>query len=92
MMDDRIAPPGARSPCIDHNNLGSEPRMDRVDCVVIGAGVIGLAVARRLAQAARDAKPILDHLRDLLANQLAEVEKQMNHLGAPWTPGRIPEL
>src|SRR3954449_9821994 len=27
--------------------------MDRVDCVVIGAGVIGLAVARRLAQAGR---------------------------------------
>jgi L-2-hydroxyglutarate oxidase LhgO len=29
-------------------------RMDRVDCVVIGAGVIGLAVARRLAQFGRE--------------------------------------
>src|SRR3954469_14083733 len=28
--------------------------MDRVDCVVIGAGVIGLAVARKLAQAGRE--------------------------------------
>src|SRR6195256_4798979 len=28
--------------------------MDRVGCVVIGAGVIGLAVARRLAQAGRE--------------------------------------
>jgi L-2-hydroxyglutarate oxidase LhgO len=28
--------------------------MDRVNCVVIGAGVIGLAVARRLAQAGRE--------------------------------------
>jgi L-2-hydroxyglutarate oxidase LhgO len=28
--------------------------MDRVSCVVIGAGVIGLAVARRLAQAGRE--------------------------------------
>jgi L-2-hydroxyglutarate oxidase LhgO len=28
--------------------------MDRVECVVIGAGVIGLAVARRLAQAGRE--------------------------------------
>jgi L-2-hydroxyglutarate oxidase LhgO len=28
--------------------------MERVDCVVIGAGVIGLAVARRLAQAGRE--------------------------------------
>ena len=28
--------------------------MDRVDCVVIGAGVIGLAVARKLALAGRE--------------------------------------
>jgi L-2-hydroxyglutarate oxidase LhgO len=28
--------------------------MDKVDCVIIGAGVIGLAVARRLAQAGRE--------------------------------------
>ena len=28
--------------------------MDKVDCVVVGAGVIGLAVARRLAQAGRE--------------------------------------
>src|SRR5258708_6629227 len=28
--------------------------MDKVDCVVIGAGVIGLAVARQLAQARRE--------------------------------------
>ena len=29
-------------------------QMDKVECVVIGAGVIGLAVARRLAQAGRE--------------------------------------
>ncbi len=28
--------------------------MDRVECVVVGAGVIGLAIARRLAQAGRE--------------------------------------
>src|ERR1700761_6392007 len=28
--------------------------MDRVDCVVVGAGVVGLAVARKLAQAGRE--------------------------------------
>src|SRR6201991_2388941 len=32
----------------------SRTAMDRVDCVVIGAGVIGLAVARKLAQAGRE--------------------------------------
>jgi L-2-hydroxyglutarate oxidase LhgO len=34
--------------------LDLNPRMDKVECVVIGAGVIGLAVARRLAQAGRE--------------------------------------
>src|SRR3954451_17309874 len=33
---------------------GSECEMDKAECVVIGAGVIGLPVARRLAQAARE--------------------------------------
>ena len=33
---------------------GFEAPMDKVDCVVVGAGVIGLAVARRLAQAGRE--------------------------------------
>ena len=28
--------------------------MEKVDCVVIGAGVVGLAIARRLAQAGRE--------------------------------------
>ena len=28
--------------------------MDKVECVVVGAGVIGLAAARRLAQAGRE--------------------------------------
>jgi L-2-hydroxyglutarate oxidase LhgO len=28
--------------------------MDRVDCVVVGAGVVGLAIARKLAQAGRE--------------------------------------
>src|SRR6201989_1436906 len=33
---------------------GLELRMDKVDCVVVGAGVIGLGVVRRLAQAGRE--------------------------------------
>src|SRR5438132_8181803 len=34
--------------------LRSEADMDKVDCVIVGAGVVGLAIARRLAQAGRE--------------------------------------
>jgi hypothetical protein len=36
--------------------------------------------------------PLLERLRKLIDVDLASVEKQMNALGAPWTPGRIPQL
>ena len=36
------------------NPTDQNPRMDKVECVVIGAGVIGLAIARRLARAGRE--------------------------------------
>src|ERR1700710_2968712 len=39
---------------ISRHNPGPETDMDRVDCVVIGAGVIGLAIARKLALAGRE--------------------------------------
>src|SRR3978361_1413036 len=39
---------------ISRHNPGPEADMDRVDCVVIGAGVIGLAIARKLALAGRE--------------------------------------
>jgi L-2-hydroxyglutarate oxidase LhgO len=44
----------ARQQSKPQNNPGFEPRMDKVECVVIGAGVIGLGIARRLAQAGRE--------------------------------------
>jgi len=35
--------------------------------------------------------PLLDRLRKLIEVDLAGVEKQMNTIDAPWTPGRVPE-
>ena len=45
-----------------------------------------------LALAQQQAGPLLDRLHKLIEVDLANVEKQMNALGAPWTPGRIPQL
>ena len=45
-----------------------------------------------LAYVEQQTGPLLDRLRKLIDVDLAGVEKQMNALGAPWTPGRIPQL
>jgi hypothetical protein len=79
----------------EHNEPAPESLVDRISTAVNALTTSSAPTTTQreeLEMAAKDAKPILDRLRDLLANQLAEVEKQMNLLGAPWTPGRIPEL
>jgi photosystem II stability/assembly factor-like uncharacterized protein len=45
-----------------------------------------------LAYVQQQAAPLLERLRKLIEVDLANVEKQMNALGAPGTPGRIPQL
>ena len=55
--------------------------MDKVECVVIGAGVIGLAVARRLAQAGREVIVLEaaegDRHRHLLAQQRGDPRRHL---------------
>ena len=45
-----------------------------------------------LAIAQQQTGPLIDRLHKLIDVDLANVEKQMNERGAPWTPGRIPQL
>jgi hypothetical protein len=35
--------------------------------------------------------PVLEKLK-LLNTQIKEIEAEMENYGAPWTPGRVPEL
>jgi photosystem II stability/assembly factor-like uncharacterized protein len=44
----------------------------------------------QLALAETDFAPLLEKLRTVVEVELANVEKQMNILGSPWTPGRVP--
>ena len=77
----------------------NEPNMpsllDRVNTAVNGLTTTAAPTATHreaLAQAQQEAAPLLDRLRKLVEVDLVNVEKQMNALGAPWTPGRIPQL
>ena len=67
--------------------------MDRV-----GNAVAGLSSTQpptqtyreSLAHAEQQFAPLATRLRQVMEVELAAIEKQLNALGAPWTPGRLP--
>ena len=69
--------------------------LDRVNTAVNGLTTTAPPTATHresLALAQQQTGPLLERLHKLIEVDLANVEKQMNALGAPWTPGRIPQL
>ncbi len=67
--------------------------LDRVNTAVNGLTTTAPPTATHreaLAIAQQQTGPLLDRLHKLIEVDLADVEKQMNARGAPWTPGRIP--
>jgi L-2-hydroxyglutarate oxidase LhgO len=61
--------------------------MDRLDCVVIGAGVVGLAVARALALAGRDVVVLERHLR--IGAETSSRNSEVIHAGLYYPPGSL---
>ncbi|MGZ5446456.1 MAG: WD40/YVTN/BNR-like repeat-containing protein [Thermoanaerobaculia bacterium] len=67
--------------------------MDRV-----GNAVAGLSSTQpptqtyreSLALAEQQFAPLATRLREIIEVELAAIEKQLNAMGAPWTPGRLP--
>ena len=53
--------------------------MEKVDCVVVGAGVIGLAVARALALAGREVIVLEKH--DCIGNEMSSRNSEVIHAG-----------
>ncbi|RMH30383.1 MAG: glycosyl hydrolase [Planctomycetota bacterium] len=45
---------------------------------------------RQYDAAAAEFKTVLDDLRDLVEDDLADLERDLEEAGAPWTPGRLP--
>jgi photosystem II stability/assembly factor-like uncharacterized protein len=78
-----------------HNEPARTSLMGRAEIAVNGLTTTSAPTATHreaLALAEQEAKPMLDRLRKLIETDLADIEKKMNVLGAPWTPGRIPQL
>jgi L-2-hydroxyglutarate oxidase LhgO len=61
--------------------------MERVDCVVIGAGVVGLAVARRLAMAGREVI-VLDK-EDAIGTETSSRNSEVIHAGIYYPTGSL---
>src|SRR5258708_13018117 len=61
--------------------------MDKVECVVIGAGVIGLAVARRLAQAGREV--ILLEAAEGMGTATSSRNSEVIHAGIYYPAGSL---
>lgn len=68
--------------------------LDRVNTAVNGLTTTAPPTATHreaLTIAQQQTAPLLDRLHKVIEVDLADVEKQMNARGAPWTPGRIPQ-
>ncbi len=59
--------------------------VDRVDCVVIGAGVVGLAVARALAMAGRDVTIV--EAAQAIGTGISSRNSEVIHAGIHYAPG-----
>jgi len=61
--------------------------MDRVECVVIGAGVVGLAVARALAVAGREV--VILESEDAIGTHTSSRNSEVIHAGIYYPPGSL---
>ena len=61
--------------------------MERVDCVVVGAGVVGLAVAKRLAEAGREV--IVLEKEGLIGSETSSRNSEVIHAGIYYPKGSL---
>ena len=68
--------------------LGEKHRMmEKVDCVVIGAGVVGLAVARALARAGRDV--LVVEKANTIGTETSSRHSEVIHAGIYYPNGSL---
>ena len=64
--------------------------MDSVDCIVIGAGAVGLAVAARLAEAGREVIVLEQH--DLIGSETSSRNSEVIHAGIYYPENSLKAL
>ena len=77
-----------------HNEPTPLALVDRIGIAVNGFTTTSAPTAthqQSLAIAEQDYGPLRERLRKAIEVDLANIDKQLNALGAPWTPGRIPD-
>jgi L-2-hydroxyglutarate oxidase LhgO len=62
-------------------------RLETIDCLVVGAGVVGLAIARRLAMAGRDVL-VVDRA-DAIGTETSSRNSEVVHAGIHYPPGSL---
>src|SRR5204863_8466937 len=63
------------------------PSMDRVECVVVGAGIVGLAVARALALAGREV--VVLEAEDAIGTHTSSRNSEVIHAGIYYPKGSL---
>ena len=61
--------------------------MDRVGCIVVGAGVVGLAVARALAL--RGVEVVIAEKADAIGTETSSRNSEVIHAGIYYAPGSL---
>ncbi|XAH21263.1 NAD(P)/FAD-dependent oxidoreductase [Xylophilus sp. GW821-FHT01B05] len=61
--------------------------MDKIDCAVIGAGVVGLAIARALAAAGREV--VILEAENAIGTQTSARNSEVIHAGISYAPGSL---
>ena len=78
-----------------HNEPAPPSLLDRVNTAVNVMTTTSAPTSTQheaLALATQEATQMLSRLRTLVETDLASIDKQLNASGAPWTPGRVPQL
>ncbi|HEY9038616.1 MAG TPA: NAD(P)/FAD-dependent oxidoreductase [Roseovarius sp.] len=70
-----------------HRSTDGTVKMDKVECAVIGAGVIGLAIARRLARAGKDV--LIIERADAIGTETSSRNSEVIHAGIYYAPGSL---